>query len=83
MRLVGAAGAERARDQGVAIDVAGPRLGERARQREQHRPVIGVSLIVFKGRDHNIPLAFGPYLAIAGAIALFWGPALVKLYFPV
>ena len=44
--------------------------------------VIGVSLIVFKGRDHNIPLAFGPYLAIAGAIALFWGPALVKLYFP-
>ena len=44
--------------------------------------VIGVSLIVFKGRDHNIPLAFGPYLAIAGAIALFWGPTLVKLYFP-
>ena len=23
--------------------------------------------IVFKGRDHNVPLAFGPYLAIAGA----------------
>ena len=44
--------------------------------------VIGISLIVFKGRDHNIPLAFGPYLAIAGAIALFWGPSLVKLYFP-
>jgi leader peptidase (prepilin peptidase) / N-methyltransferase len=44
--------------------------------------VIGVGLIVFKGRDHNVPLAFGPYLAIAGAIALFWGPALVKLYFP-
>lgn len=43
---------------------------------------IGLSLIVFKGRDHNIPLAFGPYLAIAGAIALFWGSALVKLYFP-
>jgi leader peptidase (prepilin peptidase)/N-methyltransferase len=44
--------------------------------------VIGVSLIVFKGRDHNVPLAFGPYLAIAGAIALFWGEALVKVYFP-
>jgi leader peptidase (prepilin peptidase)/N-methyltransferase len=44
--------------------------------------VIGLSLVAFKGRDHNIPLAFGPYLAIAGAIALFWGPALVKLYFP-
>jgi len=43
---------------------------------------IGVSLIVFKGRDHNIPMAFGPFLAIAGAIALFWGPTLVRLYFP-
>jgi len=43
---------------------------------------IGVTLIVFKGRDHNVPLAFGPYLAIAGAIALFFGPALVKLFFP-
>jgi leader peptidase (prepilin peptidase)/N-methyltransferase len=41
---------------------------------------IGLSLIVFKGRDHNIPLAFGPYLAIAGAIALFFGPALVRMY---
>jgi len=43
---------------------------------------IGLALVVFKGRDHNIPMAFGPFLAIAGAIALFWGPALVKLYFP-
>jgi len=43
---------------------------------------IGLGLIVFKGRDHNIPLAFGPYLAIAGAIAMFWGPSLVQLYFP-
>ena len=30
MRLVGAAGAERARDQGFPIDIGGPRLGERA-----------------------------------------------------
>jgi leader peptidase (prepilin peptidase)/N-methyltransferase len=43
---------------------------------------IGLSLMVFKGRDHNIPMAFGPYLAIAGAITLFWGPSLVRLYFP-
>ncbi|MEO8751850.1 MAG: A24 family peptidase [Casimicrobiaceae bacterium] len=43
---------------------------------------IGISLVVLKGRDHNVPLAFGPYLAIAGMIALFWGPALVKIYFP-
>ena len=43
---------------------------------------IGISLVVLKGRDHNIPLAFGPYLAIAGMIALFFGPALVKIYIP-
>jgi leader peptidase (prepilin peptidase)/N-methyltransferase len=43
---------------------------------------LGISLVAFKGRDHNIPMAFGPFLAIAGAIALFWGPALVKLYLP-
>jgi leader peptidase (prepilin peptidase)/N-methyltransferase len=43
---------------------------------------IGISLVVLKGRDHNTPLAFGPYLAIAGMIALFFGPALVKIYFP-
>jgi leader peptidase (prepilin peptidase)/N-methyltransferase len=44
--------------------------------------VVGIALIVFKGRDHNIPLAFGPYLAVAGIIALFWGQPLVALYFP-
>jgi leader peptidase (prepilin peptidase) / N-methyltransferase len=43
---------------------------------------IGMMLIVFKGRDHSIPMAFGPFLAIAGAIALFFGTALVKTYFP-
>ena len=43
---------------------------------------IGLTLIVFKGRDHSVPLAFGPYLAIAGAIALFFGSTLVKLFFP-
>jgi len=39
---------------------------------------IGISLMVFKGRDHSVPLAFGPYLAIAGGVALFFGPALIK-----
>ncbi len=37
---------------------------------------IGIMLIVFKGRDHSVPLAFGPYLAIAGGIALFFGATL-------
>jgi leader peptidase (prepilin peptidase) / N-methyltransferase len=44
--------------------------------------LIGISLVVLKGRDHNVPLAFGPYLAIAGMIALFWGQPLVRVYFP-
>jgi leader peptidase (prepilin peptidase)/N-methyltransferase len=43
---------------------------------------IGIGLVVFKGRDHQIPLAFGPYLAIAGAIALFFGKPLMALYLP-
>jgi leader peptidase (prepilin peptidase)/N-methyltransferase len=44
--------------------------------------VIGLGLVAFKGRDHQIPLAFGPYLAIAGAIALFFGRSLIALYLP-
>ena len=44
--------------------------------------VIGLGLVVFKGRDHQIPLAFGPYLAIAGAIALFFGKPLIAFYLP-
>jgi leader peptidase (prepilin peptidase)/N-methyltransferase len=44
--------------------------------------IIGISLVVFKGRDHQIPLAFGPYLAIAGVIALFFGRSLMSLYLP-
>jgi leader peptidase (prepilin peptidase) / N-methyltransferase len=43
---------------------------------------IGISLVVFKGRDHQVPLAFGPYLAIAGVIALFFGKPLLALYLP-
>ena len=43
---------------------------------------IGIGLLLFKGRDHNVPLAFGPYLAIAGALALFFGPAFTRLLLP-
>jgi leader peptidase (prepilin peptidase)/N-methyltransferase len=44
--------------------------------------LIGVALIAFKGREHDLPIPFGPFLAIAGAIALFFGPSLVRLYLP-
>jgi leader peptidase (prepilin peptidase)/N-methyltransferase len=42
--------------------------------------VVGVLLIVVRGRDRNIPIPFGPYLAAAGWIALMWGDELVSSY---
>jgi leader peptidase (prepilin peptidase) / N-methyltransferase len=42
--------------------------------------VVGVLLIVVRGRDRNIPIPFGPYLAAAGWIALMWGDELVGAY---
>ncbi|GGY62862.1 type 4 prepilin-like proteins leader peptide-processing enzyme [Cellvibrio zantedeschiae] len=42
--------------------------------------VIGVSMIIIRGRDKNIPIPFGPYLAIAGWIALMWGQDINQLY---
>jgi leader peptidase (prepilin peptidase)/N-methyltransferase len=42
--------------------------------------VIGVSMIALRGHDRIIPIPFGPYLAIAGWIALLWGGQLVDAY---
>lgn len=42
--------------------------------------VVGLSLVALKGRDKNIPIPFGPYLAIAGWIALLWGDRIMDLY---
>ncbi|MGZ5050005.1 MAG: prepilin peptidase [Methylobacter sp.] len=42
--------------------------------------VIGLGMIVFARHDHNVPIPFGPYLAIAGWIALLWGNSLNQLY---
>jgi len=42
--------------------------------------VIGISMIVIRGRDKNIPIPFGPYLAIAGWIALMWGHDINQVY---
>ena len=35
--------------------------------------IIGISMMIFLKHDRNIPIPFGPYLAIAGWIALVWG----------
>lgn len=42
--------------------------------------VIGISMIVIRGRDKNIPIPFGPYLAIAGWIAFIWGDTINQSY---
>jgi leader peptidase (prepilin peptidase)/N-methyltransferase len=42
--------------------------------------VVGIALIVARGRDRNVPISFGPYLASAGWIALMWGPQIVGGY---
>jgi leader peptidase (prepilin peptidase)/N-methyltransferase len=42
--------------------------------------IVGITLVALRGRNHDMPLAFGPYLAAAGAIALLWGPAIVSGY---
>jgi leader peptidase (prepilin peptidase)/N-methyltransferase len=41
---------------------------------------IGIGLILFRSRDRNIPIPFGPYLAIAGWIALIWGQDITRAY---
>jgi leader peptidase (prepilin peptidase) / N-methyltransferase len=40
--------------------------------------IIGIALIAFRGKDRRTAIAFGPYLAIAGLLALFAGE-LMKL----
>lgn len=43
--------------------------------------VIGLALIYFRRHDKNIPIPFGPYLAIAGYIALLWSKDINHYYF--
>jgi leader peptidase (prepilin peptidase)/N-methyltransferase len=43
--------------------------------------VVGLAIIALTGRDRNIPIPFGPYLAAAGWIAMLWGDALSSWYY--
>jgi leader peptidase (prepilin peptidase)/N-methyltransferase len=43
--------------------------------------ICGIALMVVKRRGREIPIPFGPYLAIAGMIALLHGPALTRAWF--
>ncbi|TMO95128.1 prepilin peptidase [Pseudoalteromonas sp. S3260] len=43
--------------------------------------VIGIALLSIQGKDKATPIPFGPYLAIAGWIAMLWGTQLQNSYF--
>jgi leader peptidase (prepilin peptidase)/N-methyltransferase len=43
--------------------------------------ILGILMIVIKGRDRAAPMPFGPYLAAAGWLAMMYGEALMNGYF--
>jgi leader peptidase (prepilin peptidase)/N-methyltransferase len=42
--------------------------------------LIGIGLIVARRRGRSVPIPFGPFLAIAGYLAMLWGPQWVDAY---
>ena len=44
--------------------------------------LIGIGLIVFKGKGGGTAIPFGPFLALGGIAALFFGTQLMQLYLP-
>ena len=42
--------------------------------------LIGIAMVMISGRDHTIPIPFGPYLAAAGWITLLWGDDIAQAY---
>ena len=42
--------------------------------------IFGIVMIIFRGRDRQIPMPFGPYLAAAGWLALMWGNDITRWY---
>ncbi len=42
--------------------------------------IVGIAGILILGRDKNVPIPFGPYLAAAGWIAALWGNDIVSWY---
>ena len=42
--------------------------------------IVGLLLILLRGHHRDKPIPFGPFLALAGLVALLYGEALLKLY---
>ncbi|MDO3720341.1 A24 family peptidase [Marinobacter sp. chi1] len=43
--------------------------------------VVGLSLMVFKKHGREVPIPFGPYLAAAGLLCLWFGPDIQRIWF--
>jgi leader peptidase (prepilin peptidase)/N-methyltransferase len=43
--------------------------------------IIGITLLSLQGKDKATPIPFGPYIAIAGWIAIIWGEQISASYF--
>lgn len=43
--------------------------------------LVGIGLMVFKGKDRKTKVPFGPFLALGCLISLFFGETLLRLYF--
>ncbi len=41
---------------------------------------VGITMIIVRRHDRNIPIPFGPYLAAAGWTAMLWGDQIVSAY---
>jgi len=42
--------------------------------------VFGIAMILFRGRDRQLPIPFGPYLAAAGWVTMLWGADIWNAY---
>jgi leader peptidase (prepilin peptidase)/N-methyltransferase len=42
--------------------------------------LLGIMMILLRGRDRSAPMPFGPYLAAAGWLAMMYGDSLVNIY---
>ncbi|MAX86060.1 MAG: prepilin peptidase [Oceanospirillaceae bacterium] len=45
--------------------------------------VVGIAGVIVLGRDRQVPIPFGPYLAMAGWIVAMWGNEITQWYFSV
>ena len=42
--------------------------------------LFGIAMIMFRGRDRQLPIPFGPYLAAAGWVTMLWGEQIWNAY---